>query len=300
MLVHGAVGNLNIDFTVKIGKMPPPDSSVRAEELIMGPGGGAVNYSVAVARFGHKPVLIGVATEAYKSLSMLEKLEREGVDTSFLMFIRNGNPGVAIMIQLPGEQRRMITFRGVNKMLSPELVVDRISSRRDLSLVHLASVPPRIVEAVLEWRDKSNPSLRVTYDPGSETPVYREKIAPVAYRVDILYINESEYKMVFGDKNPREVASGSRGILVVKKGEKGATVFDGAREYSEEPPKVKVIDTTGAGDVFNAYFNSCVLEGMSIEESLRYAVVAGALKASKPGSTSSPLRSEVEEFLRSR
>ncbi len=297
---HGVVGNLNIDLTVMLNEFPAPDTSVKASNLIMGPGGGAVNYSVAAARFGHKPFLFGITTRLYVKLGMLDALAKEGVDTSNIVVLNESEmPGIAIMIQIPGEQRRMISFRGVNAKLNPELVLELVRKAPKLDLVHAASVPPVIVEKLAMFLREESSDTLLTYDPGSETKTHASIIKNVVDKVDILFLNEAEYNIVFGstNKTPWDIVRENKITLVIKKGGEGATAYSEREHYRAIPPAIKVIDTTGAGDVFNAYFNSCILEGKSIRESLIYAVAAGTLKATRKGSASAPRREEVENIL---
>ncbi len=300
MRKHGVVGNLNIDLTVILNDFPAPDTSVKASSLIMGPGGGAVNYSVAVARFGHKPFLFGITTKLYVKLGMLDTLIKEGVDTSNIIMLNESEmPGIAIMIQIPGEQRRMISFRGVNAKLNQELALELVRKAPKLDLVHAASVPPAVVEKLAMFLREESSDTLLTYDPGSETKTHASTIKNVIDKVDILFLNEAEYNIVFGstNKTPWDIVRENKITLVIKQGGEGATVYNEREHYKAIPPAIKVVDTTGAGDVFNAYFNSCVLEGKSLKESLKYAVAAGALKATRKGSTSAPRREEVESVL---
>ncbi len=300
MRKHGVVGNLNIDLTVILNDFPAPDTSVKASSLIMGPGGGAVNYSVAVARFGHKPFLFGITTKLYVKLGMLDTLIKEGVDTSnIIMLNKSEMPGIAIMIQIPGEQRRMISFRGVNAKLNQDLALELVRKAPKLDLVHAASVPPAVVEKLAMFLREESSDTLLTYDPGSETKTHASTIKNVIDKVDILFLNEAEYNIVFGstNKTPWDIVRENKITLVIKQGREGGTVYNEREHYKAIPPAIKVVDTTGAGDVFNAYFNSCVLEGKSLKESLKYAVAAGALKAMRKGSTSAPRREEVESIL---
>jgi ribokinase len=80
---------------------------------------------------------------------------------------------------------------------------------------------------------------------------------------------------------------GSRGACVLYRGEK----------IEQEAVRVKAIDTTGAGDSFNAYFNATYLDTGDIKTSLKKAVIAGALKTLRRGSAEAPYRSEVEAYF---
>ncbi|WP_255446890.1 PfkB family carbohydrate kinase [Sulfolobus sp. B1] len=88
--------------------------------------------------------------------------------------------------------------------------------------------------------------------------------------------------------------------IVVKMGKKGARVItqDNEECVVESLEVEKVVDTTGAGDTFDAAFNISILEDRNVERALQLATVASGLKIMKIGGISSPTLEEVREYLR--
>lgn len=292
---HIVVGNVNIDITLVVPKLPGSDENIRATDFWVGLGGAASNYSVAVARLGHKASLVARAGREAKALGLLDFLAENGVDISYVRVV-DEPAGVVVVILLPSAgSRSMITMRGANALLSADMIPDGAGD-----LLHLASVRPDIV---IEAGDRLNYDF-ITYDPGGEAFHNPKGVLMAASKVDVLMLNNMELKAVAGwpvFDAALKLFRGRLRFLVVKHGRGGAVLIerDGSI-YSVDSFRVeKPVDVTGAGDAFDAAFNVWLLETGDPEKALKAAVAAGALKTTKKGSSSMPSRDEVEELLKS-
>lgn len=275
---------------------------MKAKDFSMGKGGGALNYSVAVSRYGHAARLIGVTSRIFPELGFLEELKEEGVDISGIRILDEGTPGFSTILNVEGEQRRLITYRGVNAKLNEALVLDGLKSEPLPKIAHFSSVNPSLLEGVLNSIGKLRDEILISYDPGTETRGNEEKILKVAERVDVIFLNESEAERIFG-KNAEEsirIAShqNEKKIFILKKGARGGTAYINGRAYCAAAPSIVPVDTTGAGDAFDAAFNSCYAEGGEVQRCIEVAVAAGSLKSLRRGSSSSPYFQEIEDFLK--
>ena len=123
--------------------------------------------------------------------------------------------------------------------------------------------------------------------------------------VDHLIISQSFAKELTGEKNAARAAqslwTSDRKVVAVTCGEKGCWYVVGAGKSKprHQPAfKVKVVDTTGCGDVFHGAYAAALARGNITEECLRFASVAAALKATRPGAQNGiPRRATVEAFL---
>ncbi len=89
--------------------------------------------------------------------------------------------------------------------------------------------------------------------------------------------------------------------VILKLGSRGALYFDGDVEMFQPAFAVDAVDATAAGDIFNGALAVALAEGKPMQVALRFAAAAAAISVTRVGAQSSvPLRSEVEEFLRSR
>jgi ribokinase len=123
--------------------------------------------------------------------------------------------------------------------------------------------------------------------------------------VDYLTPNQSELQTLTGravgsqaHRAARDLASGIGLKVIVKMGDAGALLVDGDRQSFWPAVRVAAVDTTGAGDAFNAALAVALSEGRSLAEAGRWAVAAGALSVSRAGAQPSmPARQEVETAL---
>jgi len=110
--------------------------------------------------------------------------------------------------------------------------------------------------------------------------------------------NEHEAEILFKGLKPAEALRQHPNKLFITEGSKGVRYFDGNEEILVPTYKVEAVDTTGAGDTFNAAFAVALAEGKSIQDSVRFANRAASLSVTKFGAQGGmPTRDEVEESL---
>ena len=295
-LSHLSVGNLNVDVYMVVPRLPGGDEAVTAEDSYIGPGGAAANYAVAASRAGHRASLLAHTGHLAVDLGLLSSLSRIGVDTSLVSVHENEMPGIVLVLVGSRGERAMVKLPGANRLLRG----DEAAGLR-FTVVHVASVGSAIAARVFSSVEAQ---LR-TYDPGGSA--YKEGLEGVKRvrgLVDVLYLNKAEYRALTGaDPDPSGASKlaalvGAR-LLVVKLGGEGALAVEpGGGALRVGALRVKPLDTTGAGDVFDAYMNAWLAEGSSVEEALRAASTAAGLKVERRGAQSAPSREEVEERLR--
>ncbi|HIC98568.1 MAG TPA: hypothetical protein EYP08_02640 [Pyrodictiaceae archaeon] len=292
---HVAIGNINIDIYLKVHRIPGPDEAVLAEDATFQPGGAASNYAVAVAKAGHRVKLVAHTTFLAKLLGVLERLELAGVDVSTVTIHADGMPGMVFILLLPDGESTMIKLRGVNELLTGEEIEDALPA----NVAHFASVAPNILENAGKIWGGDSPEI-VSYDPGGAVvDVYRGQIVQMAQKyATLLTLNKNELEILMGDSNPltaSRLIKGRLQYILIRYGEYGAFLVTRNRVYRVKPCKVgDVVDTTGAGDTFNAYFNVYLVESNDIEKALVHASVAAGIKVTRFGAQSSPSREEVE------
>lgn len=278
--VHVAVGNLNIDITLYVNRIPGPDESLIASDAHIGVGGAASNYAVAVAYYGHIPYLIASTSSHSFVDQILEELVKVGVRIDYIKRV-DGTPGiVSIIVDSKGE-KVMVKHRGVNSMLSPnDLPRDLL---KEASIIHIASVEPSVA---LEIARRANSlGVLVSYDPGSGVFESRDIVLDTIKYTNILYLNRAEAKALAGTNIDRLLDRGPW-IVVIKKGAAGAyaIVPGGTVYHGLSKPIRKPVDTTGAGDAFAAFFNSAYLDSNDVGKALEYGLAAAALKVTCRGS----------------
>lgn len=115
-------------------------------------------------------------------------------------------------------------------------------------------------------------------------------------RVDYLFLNERELEALLGG-DPNKAFDLGVSLVVVKRGAAGAAAYSHDGRRVDQPAfKAEAVDTTGSGAAFDAAFVVSALEGRDLEDCLRRANAAGALKAARKGARSAPMREEVERL----
>ena len=131
-------------------------------------------------------------------------------------------------------------------------------------------------------------------NPAPARPVEAEVIENSAY----LTPNEHEASLLFGGADLGESLRKYPNRLIVTEGSRGVRYFDGSEEVVVSSYPVEAVDTTGAGDTFNAAFAVALAEGQGISNSLRFANRAASLSVTRFGAQGGmPTRQEVEEAL---
>ncbi|ABM80954.1 carbohydrate kinase family protein [Hyperthermus butylicus] len=296
VVVHAAVGNINVDIYLVVDDLPRPGENIVAREAYIGPGGAAANYSVAVRLYGHQAILVGHTSVFAERLGILDALRGKGVSLSLVRIHEGELPGIVVVLVTPNGERTMLALRGANNMLTGN------EARCRCDVLHVASRDTN----VLSNASTAASAELVSYDPGSS--VARSEgagiIEAARRHVSILYLNKLEYEYVTGTSELDSVArllGGKLRYVVVKLGAEGALAATPDGVYRVEAYRHgAVVDPTGAGDVFAAYFNSALADGYSVTEALQYASVAAGVKVSRRGAQSAPSRREVEEIIASR
>jgi ribokinase len=277
-------GSLNMDFVVKVKHLPAPGETVLGHGFRMIPGGKGGNQAFAAARLGvnsvHVKMIGRIGQDSFGDL-LKASLAGAGVDVSAVHTSRSQSTGAAL-ISVDGQgQNSIVVAAGANAELLPG---DAEAMRRVFrgAAVALFQLETPIATVAAALRIAREEGARTILDPAPAQPLSRE-ILPL---VDFLTPNETE-AAVLGDVEVRN--------LILKLGPAGCR-FTGGGETLEVPaPSVEAVDSTGAGDTFNAAFAVALAEGSSIPHALRFANRAAALSVTRMGAQSSvPSRVEVD------
>jgi ribokinase len=242
------VGSINLDFRVRVERLPRPGETVTAREFTRGPGGKGANQAVAAARLGAKVTMIGAVGDDELAGEALAGLVKAGVE---LEIERKSQTGVALIYVDSAGENEIAVFPGANGEVTPRAVEGAVLCQLE--------IPDAVVLAA---------AAKAEFFALNAAPARVIDVEP-----DLLVVNELEHEVV------------SRGKLVaVTHGAKGASLFEGGREVARAAaPQVEVVDSTGAGDAFTAALVVSLLEGRDRQEALERACAVGAEAATKLG-----------------
>jgi len=287
-----AVGNINVDMSFFMEGMPEPDDETFARDFAVFQGGSAANFAVGVARLGLRTGILGCVGADPLGREALRLLRKENVLTDSVRVSKRRRTGTVCVLVEEGGVRRMIAYRGANEEL-------RLLVRREIpqaKFVQLCNVSREVLGAVLMRKGED----KVILDPGGGSKDFRiEDLRGV----DLLFVNELECRNLTNADYERgsEILSEHVGTVVVKLGSRGAFMREGEESAYQEAFPVKVVDTTGAGDAFNAGFVAALCSGRSGNDCLLWGNGVAALKIrSKGARTGLPTLKDLATFLRER
>ena len=264
------IGNLNYDIIMLMERFPEFHEKVNAKEAFFGLGGAAANTISWLATFGLKTGYIGAVGRDEIGEAHLAYFKKLGVDTGGIKVV-DVPSGVAVAM-IRGEDKRIVKYPGANRM--KEVDFNYLSTTRH---VHLSSNPPETIVEVVNFA--SDNGITVSLDIGeAELPPEIER------KVDYLMMNEDEYRRKFGSLDLS--LSEARNLVVTLNGG-GALVRDEYGNVHEvRGLSAKVVDSTGAGDSFDAGVIYGVLNGWSLEEAASLGMVLAYLTVQKVGARS--------------
>ncbi|MEZ6045190.1 MAG: ribokinase [Planctomycetaceae bacterium] len=298
------VGSINMDLVARVERLPQPGETVASQSLVQLPGGKGANQVVGAARLGAKSIMLGRLGDDSFSPVLQDSLEQANVDTGSLLFSEGCSSGVALIGVEASGQNSITIVSGANGQVSLDDVAywDDVLTTADMILVQL-EIPHVVVERVLERAEECG--IITILDPA---PMPSSQLGTGMYRASILTPNQTEAEQLVGYpvtnheeavRAAEELQRRGAGTVVVKMGEAGAVVVDEAG-HSEHimAPQVEVVDTTAAGDAFNAGLAVALVEGKKLSEAIQFACATGSLATCKPGAQPAmPTRMEVDKLL---
>ncbi|MFD1408823.1 ribokinase [Kroppenstedtia eburnea] len=293
------IGSLNMDVVVQTSRPPQMGETVLGEAVHFIPGGKGANQAVAAARLGAHTEMIGSVGCDPFGQSLLESLQKSGVETTAVKTVSTAPTGVA-SIQLSGGDNSIIVVPGANSHCLPEDVEagrERIAGV-DVVLLQL-EIPLETVMAAARTAKELGKKVVLNPAPARELPGELYRLA------DVITPNRSELELLSGHPvQEEELAEAMQvlldkgvGCVVTTLGEEGAAILsaEGFRRVAVHP--VDVVDTTGAGDAFNAGLACALSEGLELAEAVDYAGRVAALAVTRLGAQEGmPTRREVEDF----
>ena len=233
---------------------------------------------------------------------MLDALRGRGVDTTGCLVDASVPTGFSVILSQPAD-RAILTYPGsIARLRLGDVDPSMLRRARHLHVggyFLLEALRPDLPE--LFGRAKAHglsTSLDTNWDPSGRWDAGLEKLWPVC---DVFLPNEQELLNIAGQREfgaALETLSARIPTIAVKAGARGGVARHAGQTVTAAPLEIDVVDTTGAGDSFDAGFLYGYLSGKSLEESLRLACACGSLSARGVGGTErQPTLPEVEQAL---
>ena len=266
-------------------------------------GGGAALFTLGVGKLGLHPVFQGeVGDDCYGEL-IRNKFRESHVDDSLLVISKELKTGISLSFTNE-KDRSFLTYRGTNEKISIVNVdVEKVKEAAHIHVTGYAGSINHNEYLELLKKIKAETQATVSFDVGwDSTGEWKPEIRDLFPYIDVLFMNETEAEH-YGRKESAEEAARefarTAGMAVIKMGKKGSIAVKDGRLYQAAPYIVEVVDTTGAGDSFNAGFVYGFLRGKSMEECLKCGNGCGALSVTAlGGNTGFPTEEKLETFIK--
>ncbi len=296
-----SLGDLNLDLLFYVDKIPEEGGEEIVKRAKISPGGSAANVAVALAKLGAYSRFIGTIGDDLIGWMLLNELKKLGVDTSCLSVVSYESTGLMVIL-VTRKERTIIGTRGANKYLKIRNVNQAISNIDALFISGYAFIEGfQRIFAIKVAKEAVKRGIKIFIDASG---IFAEKGRSFLEELDIffeaIFLNHLEFKHMFGDFSVANSYRKYYSKLFIKEGPRGATIYEDGEEIRIPAFEVDVVDTTGAGDVFDASVMYCLLKGFNPREAVIVGNAAAAIKCTRSGGWSSPNLEELKNFLHKR
>lgn len=297
------VGSHAPGILIHTDRVPTPGETVMGwgyEESV--DGGKGSNQAIAAARLGVSTAFIGCVGNDRIGKECRDLLIKAGVDIRYLYESNSIPSGVGFIMLNNDGIPAMVTSSGANYALDEQMVLEALNKfEQPKILLTQFEIKPEVAIFAAKIAKKLGAITIINPAPSASIDLWKLAVA------DILVPNEIEAKLLLG-LDPYSEVDGLKlaaelkrqsdcNIVIVTLGENGVAAIDNEGAWSLTPPKVNVIDTSGAGDVFCAALAVGIVRGLDIRSSTEYSIRASSLSVTKPGTIPAfPTVNEVEDF----
>ena len=286
-------GNAAADFLAVFPRYPKLDERAMAKSFTQQGGGEAATAAVAISRLGARTSFMGKVGDDQMGLFIRDGLKKEGIDLSRLI-VEKGKSSLFAFIAIDEKSGKRTIFwhRGTALIEAREIDKSFITS---CSLLHLDHRNVEAATAAAGWAKKAG--ITVTLDLDLLNP----ELEKLVKKTSVVLGSETLSNHISSKpaKAAEEILKLGPKVAVLTFGDKGCLVKTREEEFFQPALKVKVVDTTGAGDVFRGAFAYGIFRKWPLRKTARFASVVASLKCTKVGGrTGIPTLKEVSVFVR--
>ena len=296
------LGDINLDILYYIDTLPSLGSESTASKMVISSGGAAANVATALARLGFKVGFVGALGKDIVGKFLYDELAKENIDLSSIVWKDEFSGIMSIAVTRDGE-RTIIGFRGANKLLDmKDIIEDYVTSSKTIFISGYALLEEPQKSATLKVINlaRSN-GVKIFIDICEPLANYgASKLLQIIGEVSCIFMNLKEFEILFKKRMDHVRCSLKKyvKVIVVKMGKYGAKALTLNSEVKANAFSIKVIDTTGAGDAFDAGFIAGFLKQLSLKESLILANALAAWKCQGYGARHLPTLACLKQFLK--
>lgn len=305
------IGDAMVDLSTHASALPPRGGNIWSTAVTLSPGGTTANVAAGIAKLGLRSSFIGCVGDDPYGHYTIDEFQRAGVFTGYVKLRQGAYTGIVLaIVDDTGERTFIACAKGASHTLLDCQDFKNIDFKK-IPIVHSTGVcfaeePSRsVLLAILEQAHQAG--CLVYFDPNLrlEGDIFPKELEEAQWKsftfADVILIGDNEVGLMFPGLSLKEAArlireQGAK-TVVIKQGEKGASLFSEEGEYTCPAFSVEVNSTTGAGDSFDAGFIAARVRGASLHDALVYACAVAGLKVTGSGARSIPCNADVLTFL---
>lgn len=283
-------GSLNLDYVYSVDHMVTPGETLASFGMDIFCGGKGLNQSIALARAGVSVYHAGMVGE--EGGELLKACEEGGVKTDYIRTIPGKSGHTIIQVDKEG-QNCILLYGGANRRITKKYV-DEVLSYFGKGDILLLQNEVNLLDYIIERAYERGMMIILNPSP------YDSALDACDFsKISMFLLNEIEGEQVTGEADTEVMLEKLKAIypnakVVLTLGGNGSVYQYKDEQHRQGIYRVKVVDTTAAGDTFTGYFISSVIQGLPVPEGLALAAKASAMAVSRQGATDSiPLREEV-------
>ena len=297
------VGSSNTDMIIRLDRIPRPGETILGGAFSTAAGGKGANQAVGAARAGGQVTFVARVGRDMFGEQAVAGFEKDGINVGHIVRDAAEPSGVALIFVAKDGENSIAVASGANGALAPADVRKAKGAFAAAAvLVMQLETPLATVQAAADLAAKAGVPVILNPAPARPLP------AALLKRVGILTPNETEAELLTGIQVADEASAAKAAAklrklgvqtVIITLGARGAFIADAGGSQLVPGFKVKAVDTTAAGDIFNGALAVALAEGRPLVDAVRFANAAAALSVTKLGAQpSAPLRRDIEKFLR--
>jgi ribokinase len=299
------IGSSNTDLIIKMDRIPKSGETVVVGEFSSAAGGKGANQAVGAARAGGAVVFVGRLGRDSFGENAIAGLSADGINVDYVVRDDTRPSGLAFIFVGNRGENSIAVASGANAELSPADVrkARSVFGQAAVLLLQL-EIPLKTVRAAIELATAARVPVILNPAPAQPLP------ADLLKALYLLTPNETEAEILTGMPMSNEAGAAraaqkllDRGVqnVIITMGARGAFVANAGVRQLVPGHRMKAVDTTAAGDVFNGTLAVALAEGKPLLEAARFACAAAAISVTRLGAqTSAPTRREIDRLLASR
>lgn len=287
-------GSMNLDYVYTVDHMVLPGETQNSQGMHTFLGGKGFNQSTALAKAGVEVYHAGLIGEEGKIFR--ETAKEYGIRDEYIQVCDEKNGHTIIQVDKNG-QNCILLYGGANRAITREFVDEVLSGFEKGDIILLQNEINELDYIIDKAYEKG---MQIFLNP---SPFDGALDACDLNKISCFLLNEIEGGQIAGETEPDKIIDGilanyENAKVVLTLGGDGSVYADKEKRCQQPVYKVETVDTTAAGDTFTGYFIAGLIQGKTVEETMRMCAVAAGIAVSRPGAAPSiPYMEEVEKLL---